>query len=408
MSGILTRGLGPNLENPETRITGGLLQSIMDKYGKNTASGKNITPQSAVRMVAVYRAASLLAGLIGSLPLKTFREGEESVVVPILEDPCRGMTKFEWRELLGGHLALNGNYDAFKVYDSSGTQVVELLPYKMGRVRYKKEQPHADNPSGRLYEIISDEGTPAALLTDREVFHVPLFSLDGFVGLSPIQVAREAIGGALAAEEYANKLWASGVLAAGILTTEQRLKEPQAERLKERWKARVSGVDAAYDIAVLDAGTKFDQLTITPQDAQFLDERKFSVDEIARLYGLPPHLLSQQERQTSWGTGIEQNNLGFVVYTFNPIWVKRIEERLELLTPGEPGSPQNVKVEFQLQGLLRGDAQTRSEYYNKMVGIDAMTINEVRKLENLPPVPWGDERPSINGGSAALPPITEE
>ena len=368
---------------------------ILETHGVSSASGKTITPKSALRLVAVYRAVTMISGLIASLPVKTFRRDEEGnqtdAFIPLLREPTRGMTEFEWRELLAGHLALNGNFDCFKVYDDSGTQVIELLPYRMGRIEYAREKPSPANPSGRLYKVKDDHGTVQAVLTDQEVFHVPLFSLDGFVGLSPIQMAREAIAGGLSAEEFANKLWSSGILAQGILTTDQRLKEPQAKALKERWKSRATGVGNAYDIAVLDSGVDFKQLTITPQDAQFLDERKFTVDEIARLFGLPPHLLSQQERQTSWGTGIEQHNIGFVVYTLNPIWIKRIESRLELLTPGEPGDPNRVRVEFQVQGLMRGDSKTRSSYYQIMASIGAMTVNEIRRLENLPPIEGGDE-----------------
>lgn len=392
--GILTRSNNP-AENPETRLTGGLLLNILEEHGTSSISGKSITPKKSMQLIAVYRAVTMVSGLIASLPIKTFRRAEDGsqddVFVPLLAEPTRGMTAFELKELLAGHLALSGNFDAFKVYDDSGEQVVELLPYRIGRVEYDREKPSPENPSGRLYKILDKNGTTQSVLTDREVFHIPLFSLDGFVGLSPIQAAKEAIAGGLSAEEFANKLWNSGILTQGILTTPQRLKEEQAKRLKERWKSRATGLDKAYDIAVLDADTKYEQLSLSPSDAQFLEERKFTVAEIARLYGLPPHLLSQQERQTSWGTGIEQHNIGFVVYTLNPVWLNRIESRLELLTPGTPGDPNQVQVEFQVQGLMRGDSKTRATFYTKMASVGAMTPNEIRKLENLPPIEGGDE-----------------
>lgn len=393
----LAGGVNP-AENPENRLTGGLLLSILDQYsvgmGGKTSSGKVVTPENSLKLVAVYRAVTLISGLIGSIPLKSFdSETHEERFIPLLEEPTPGMTKFEFRELLAGHLATHGNFDAFKVKTDGVTTA--LLPFKPGRITYDTERPSAANPSGRVYKIADDQGTIVSRLTDNEVFHVPLFSLDGFVGLSPIGMAREAIASGLSAEEFANKLWQSGILASGILVTDQNIDDPKAQALKRRWQERTSGLDAAYNIAVMDRGAKFQPLSMPPSDAQFIESRSFTVSEIARLFGLPPHLLSQQERQTSWGTGIEQHNIGFVVYTLSPIWLVRIEQRLLALareaSPELGAATVTLDVKFKVQGLMRGDSGARSVFYARMYRMGALNPNEIRAYEDLPPRDGGDE-----------------
>lgn len=394
-------------ENPEKRLTGGLLLSILEEFGINlgvgTKSGKSITPATALRFVAVYRAVTLISGQIGSLPLKVFDDEKEEEVVSVITTPHPGMTEFEFRETMAGHLGTWGNFDAFKVRSTQSGEVQELWPYMPGRTSYRLERPSEQNPSGRLYDITNDAGAVVSTLTDNEVFHVPLFSLNGFVGLSPIGLAREAIASALSAEEFANRLWKSGSLMSGFLTTPQRLQEEKAKTLKARWQERVGGLDKAWEVAVLDSGADFKPLTLPPNDAQFLENRKFQVDEIARLYGLPPHLLSQQERQTSWGTGIEQNNIGFVVYTLDPVWLTRIEQRFTLLVPS------GNKAEFQVQGLLRGDSAQRSAFYTALFNMGALNPNEIRDLENLPAREGGDEYfDPTTQAPVSEPPIDEE
>jgi HK97 family phage portal protein len=384
-------GRSGNPENPETRLTGSVLIGMMEEALK-TGTGKSITTTQALSFPSVWRAVTLLSGLTGSMPIKAFKgEERDRVIWPIIDDnPAPGYTRQQWMETAMGHLLTNGNFCAFKLKDPQNPKVTTaLLPYQPKRVTFKGTAPTSANPSGRWFEIHDDEGQLVATLSPNEIFHVSMFSLDGFVGLSPIGINREAIAAGLSAQEFANKLWSNGVLAAGILTTDKRLDDTAARSLKRRWKERVQGIDAAYDIAVMDSGTKFQQLTIPMEDAQFLESRFFSVEEVARMFGLPPHMLSHQERQTSWGTGIEQHNIGFVTYTLQPVYLTRIEARLtELLQESRRGSP---TVEFVLAGLLRGDSQQRSQFYMRMRQIGAMSPNEVRRLENMPPFEGGDD-----------------
>lgn len=388
---IATRSGNP--ENPETRLTGSVLIGMLEEIRRGVG-GKSITTTEAIAFPSVWRAVTLISGLAGHMPIKAWRgEDKERVAWPLLdESPAPGYTRQQWMETLMGHLLTNGNFTAFKVKDQKSGATVALLPYQPKRVKFKATAPTDENPTGRWFEIQDDNGNIVATLSPKEVFHVAMFSLDGFVGLSPIGVCREAIAAGLSAQEFANKLWSNGVLAAGILTTEKRLDDAAAKSLKRRWKERVQGIDAAYDIAVMDSGTKFQQLTIPMEDAQFLESRFFSVEEVARMFGLPPHLLSHQERQTSWGTGIEQHNIGFVTYTLQPVYLSRVEARLTELINENPLYARNKpQVQFVLQGLLRGDSQQRSQFYMRMRQIGAMSPNEVRALENLPPFEGGDD-----------------
>lgn len=387
---------GNPLENPERRVTGAELISIMEQYGIDSGgkstSGKVVTPGSAMRMIAVLRSVTLIGGLLGSLPIDALDPGKNEVDVPLLDNPSPDQTKHEWFETIGIHLGLQGNYFGKKIRDARA-EVIGVVPYQLGQMKAHRGTRTADNPSGKVFV---EQGSSEEL-TERDVFHIPLYSADGVRGLSPIGAAREAIGSALSAEEFANKLWSSGGLAQGLLYTDAKIDNEKAESIKGRFMAKVSGIKNAFDIAVLDSGLKYQPLSVPPNDLQFLEARGFQVVEIARLYGLPPHLLAHQERQTSWGTGIEQQNIGFVVYTMDPTWFNRIESRItrDLILDGaganaRPLAPPDTKVEYRVQGLMRGDSRARSAFYQTLYEIRSMTPNEIRDLENMQPYEGGD------------------
>ena len=366
-----------NPENPSTRLTGSVLLDIFKKQ-LTTEAGIAVTPLSAARLTAVYRSWSLIAGTTAALPLKAYKKGPEREETTdrhrVLAQPHPDMTAFEFWELAVTHLMANGNFFAEKRLDGN-RKIAEMWPFMPGRVRVGRVN------GVKTFFVQNDAGLEIPL-TAENVFHIPGLGYDGLIGLSPIAMAREAIAAGLSAEKYANKLWASGALMGGILHTDSRLEPEEAEELKRRWNEKVSGIDQAHEVAILDAGAKFQQLTIPPQDAQFLETRKFQVTEIARLYGIPPHLLGEVDRSTSWGTGIELQTLGLIIYTLTPGFLKRIESRVtkEMLPPGE-------FAEYAVQGLLRGDNKSRAVFYQIMTAMKAMTIEEVRALENMPPLP---------------------
>jgi HK97 family phage portal protein len=197
--------------------------------------------------------------------------------------------------------------------------------------------------------------------------------------------ARQALGLAVAAEEYGARLFGSGSLMAGVLQTDQRLDEDHAKALKARWRQKMAGLAHAHEIAVLDSGAKFQPVSFPPEDSQFIESRKFQVVEIARLYGIPPHMLGDVERSTSWGTGIAEQGIGFNVYTLRP-WLARIEQTLsnELL-------PRGVNCRFDVSELLRGDAKSELEAHQVAVLSGQETPNEARAARGMPPLPGGDE-----------------
>jgi len=369
-----------SLENPQTPISSDAIVELLG--GTPTDSGVRVTEEKSLAMPAVWRAVNLIAGSIASLPLHAYRHagaGREVVTsgraARFMDAPHADMTPFEFWELMSAHLLLWGNAYAWRGRTELGdTKLVGLHPSRV--------KPGRTSEGVKVYAI--DGGRIAA--TDAEVLHIPGFSIDGIVGLSPIGMARQGIGLALAAEQFGAKLFGSGSLAMGVLETDQRLTPDQANTVMARWREKRTGMKSAHEVIVLDSGAKFHQLTINPTDAQFLESRRFQVSEIARMFGVPPHMLMDTEKSTSWGTGIEQQSIGFVVYTLRP-WLTRIEQRVTRILKPEP-----VYAHFSVEGLLRGDSKQRGEFYQLMWGLGVLSTNDIRALEEQGPVEGGDVR----------------
>jgi HK97 family phage portal protein len=371
-----------SIENPAVPITSEGLAEFIGP-GK-TSAGVGVNEQRALTVMAVWRAVNLIAGTSAGLPLKAYKKdgdtrtpvGPESQAAVLLDDPHPDMTDFEFWETVYGHMLLWGNTYVRIVRDRLGV-IHELWPIHPGRMRAGRA-----SDGTKIYE--GDRGEH--VWTDRELLHIPGFGYDGICGVSPVRLAREGLGLALAAEEFGGRFFGSGSLMSGILQTEQRLTKDQADALKARWKAKVSGLGNAHDVAVLDAGAKFQQMSIPPGDAQFLESRQFQVTEVARMFGVPPHMLMQTEKSTSWGTGIEQLAIGFVTYTLRN-WLTRVERRVtKMLKPG------TVYASYNVQGLLRGDSAARAAFFTAMFNVGALNTNEIRALEEMPPVKGGNVR----------------
>lgn len=221
-----------------------------------------------------------------------------------------------------------------------------------------------------------------------DVLHILGHTADGLVGLSPIEQARQAIGSGLAVEAFGNRFFKNGAISsaaiempAGSQPTEDQLKQLQAQLTRKH-----AGLKNAWKPIVLANGATFKPMTVPNDQAQFIETAKLSVAEIARLYRVPPHLIGDVERSTSWGTGIEQQGIGFVTYTLDP-WLTRLEDSFNQLLP------RGQFIKFNVNGLLRGDAAARSAYYQAMGQLKAIEINEIRALEDLPPLDGGDQPP---------------
>lgn len=391
--GLLRKALEKrNIHDPNVPLTGQALIDLMAQ-GNTTDSGMTVTAETSMRQTAVYRCVSLISGSVAGLPFHVYKNGtREQVPSKVVDDPHPELTPYDWKELTLVHLLLRGNSYDQKIRNGHG-EVVELWPMGPDAVNPKRVKSTKANPSGKVYEITLEDGSQVEW-TDEKILHIPGLGYDGVKGLSAIEAHRQGIGLGMAAETYGAKFFGSGSMMSGILTTEKNLQEEGADALKQRWKKKVSGLDRAHEIAVLDNGAKFQPVSIAPNDAQFIETRKFQLGEVARMFGVPPHMIADTEKSTSWGSGIEFQQIHYVVYTLRP-WLNRIEQRFDkhVLNGG-------VYSRFKVDGLLRGDSKARGEFYAQMLQNRVMSPNEVRALEELEPYEGGDEMLETPNNSA--------
>ncbi|MFF2650382.1 phage portal protein [Streptomyces sp. NPDC058045] len=380
--GLFERRASP--ENPGTPLTSSALLEWMG--GGRSEAGVTVSERTSLHMPAVWRSVAVIAGVSAALPLHSYTAGtKDRTESVLLADPHPELTPLELWRLAYVHRVLWGNAYLQKLRAPNG-QVKELWPVTPDRVAVDRDRPSVENPSGKFFYITDDWGD-VHRLTPRELLHVPGLGYDGLQGLSPIAAARQGIGLAQAAELGAARLFGRGNMVSGVLQTEQRLNAEQAQALKSRWQAKVGGIEHAHEVAVLDAGASFKPITMPLRDAQFLESREFQISEISRMFGVPLFLLSETAKSTSWGTGLEQQAQGWVTFDLGPTWLAPTEQRItkELLPPGE-------YAHYRLQGLLRGDSSSRGTFYRAMRSTGVMSANDIRALEELPPIegPEGD------------------
>ncbi|MFF1686073.1 phage portal protein [Streptomyces sp. NPDC058254] len=367
------------VENPAVPLTSA---SLLDWIGgARTDAGVDVSEKTALHMPAVWRSVAVIAGVSAALPLQTFKSGtKDRTTSALLDDPHPELTPLELWRLTFVHRVLWGNAYVQKLRAPSG-QVKELWPVGPDRVTVKRVRPTPDNPGGKVF-FVTDEWGQLHVLTSREIMHIPGLGYDGLTGMSPIAAAAQGIGLAQAAEKGAAKLFGRGNLMGGILSTEQELTGEQAKALKQRWGAMAGGIENAQEVAVLDSGASFKPVTMPLKDSQFLESREFQNVEIARMFGVPLFLLMETAKSTSWGTGLEQQAQGWVTFDLGPTWLQPLEQRItkELL-------PQGEYAHYRLQGLLRGDSSGRATFYRAMRDTGVMSANDIRALEELPPIP---------------------
>lgn len=370
---------GRSVENPLYPLSGDQLLSVLGGY--RTKAGVSVSPKSSLHTSAVYRAVVLISGVAAATPLGAHRKGtHDTAVAQILADPNPELTPYEfWRQSYV-HRILWGNSVSLKERDGVG-RTRELWPIEPTKFRVEKVKRTTKNRAGKV--IVTDEyGT----LLPHEVLHIPNVMLDGTSGLSVIAYARQTIGLSQAAETYAAKLFGSGNLMSGILKTTQKVDEKIAKRLKRRWRQQYQGLDNAHEIAVMDAGAEFQSLTMPNSDAQFLESRQFGIPEVARFFGVPPFLLMATEKSTSWGTGLEQQALGWIKFDLHPQWLAPTEQRVTKHLLMDP----NTEAAYDLDGLSRGDSTARGAFYRIMREVGAFSANDIRDRENLAPIDGGD------------------
>lgn len=369
-----------NVENPLVPITSASLVGLLG--GTAVEAGVPVTPESSLHMSAVFRATTLVSSLAASMPLIPYQMGTK---VPtksaILANPHPDLTPFELWQLSYAHRCLWGNSYMQKIKNRAGN-LTWLYPIQPSNVKVGKAKPIEANPSGKVFQITTNEGT--VVQTPNEILHLPGFGYDGLTGVSRVRLAAQTIGTSIAADRYSGKLFGSGNMLSGVLQTDQRLQQEDAEKLQKRWKAKVSGLEHAHETVVLDAGAKFSPLTMPSKDAEMLATRQYGTIEIGRFWGVPPFLMMETEKSTSWGTGLEQQATGFVVFDLHPQWLAPTEQRVS-----RDVAAANTEVRYNMNSLLRGDSAARAAFYNVMRFTGALNADEIRDNEDLPPIPDG-------------------
>lgn len=360
--------------------------------GAETAAGIRVDEDKTLSVPAIFAGVRLLADTIASLPLFVYRRLDRGKDLArrhqlfglLHSSPNPEMTSFDMRELMQGHIPVWGNAYAEKVFNRRG-EVAELWPLTPWRVT-----PRRNKSSRKLeYEVRIPEnaGGGKVILPSERIFHVPGFSTNGVVGHSLADMFSESIGLSLAAESYSGHFFGSGSSPGGVIEHPEKIGETAKKHVKRGWEEAHKGLNRSHRIAILEEGMKWKQTGIDPEKSQLLEARKFQVTEVSRILRVQPHLLMDLERATF--TNVEQQSLEFVIYTLRP-WLVRWEQRmsLQLFTPQER---EEFFPEFVVEGLLRGDIETRFKAYSTARQWGWMSANDVREKENMNPIEGGDD-----------------
>lgn len=378
-------------ENPSVPLSSVALDSVFGQLSK-TDAGESATVDTSISLPIVWRCVSLLSTIVGGCPIRTYRNPGKIEQFPKLLDQGNNTmlyTQYELWELVQVHLCLFGNAFVLKIRGAAD-QIIDLRPIVPSRVTVKIEKDSGE----KIFEVkrykpdgTEDTARGPAILTTYEVMHIPGLGYDGLTGLAPIAMMARTIGTAIAGDKLAAKFYSKGTMLSGIINVKAPLaNQTQADSIRNRWIQKSGGTGHAAEVAVLDAETAFQPLTIPPDQLQFLEARRWETTEIARWFGIPPHLVGDVEKSTSWGAGIEQQNTAFVSYTING-WTKRIQQRVtrEIIAVNKQ------YCEFDLDTLLRGDMAERFEAYNLAINAGWMNRNEARGKENMEPADQLDE-----------------
>lgn len=356
-----------------------------------SSAGVAVNETTAMKVAAVYACVSKIAGGIATLPLPVYQrsaDGRQRVdhdywhLLNNESAPAWTAASF-WEYLLGSKLLRGDGLAEIKRNRNGIAREIEPLDRKKVLIESK---------NGRLfYSVYSEDGIYG--LDQDDVIHVPGFGFNGITGMSVIShAAKQGIGIALAADEYSASFFANGARPDFALTTDQELTEDQQNLIRKSWESRHKGAGAHHKPAVLQGGLKVENISMSAEDSQLIDTRRFQVMDICTAFGVPPHLIGSTEKTTSWGTGLEELTRGFVKFTLRQ-HINRIQQEINRKLFTNPRD--NFYFEFNVDGFMEGDSAAQADYFSKALGGPGaqgyMTINEVRKLKNLPPIPGGDE-----------------
>ena len=396
-------GLFRSRDKPQNRTTG----SAYSFFFGGSAAGKRVNERSAMQMTAVYSCVRILAEAAAGLPLHLYRYKEDGgkekaldhpLYLLLHDEPNPEMSSFVFRETLMTHLLLWGNAYAQIIRNGRG-EVMALYPLMPDRMAVDRDD------KGQLYYEYTTSADDAPIskgsivrLKPSDVLHIPGLGFDGLVGYSPIAMAKNAIGLAIATEEYGSKFFANGAQPSGVLEHPGTIKDPQ--RVRDSWMSQFGGSANSNKIAVLEEGLKYTPISISPEQAQFLETRKFQINEIARIFRVPPHMVGDLEKSSF--SNIEQQSLEFVKYTLEP-WLVRWEQSIQR-TLFSADEKKRYFVRFNVEGLLRGDYASRMNGYAVGRQNGWMSANDIRELENLDRIPAeeGGDLYLINGNMTKL------
>ena len=372
-----------NPENPATDLNkSNWLYSLLGGGG-DTSSGNAVTVDNSLTFSAIYACVRIIAETIASLPLGKF-EAKDSGIYPLPDRfitvrPSPLMTRFIFLETIITHVLLWGNCYARIIRNGSAA------PVKLDIIHPSKIKTLLTAKGDLYYKIAGVDKQIAAI----DMIHIQGLTFDGITGLSPISYHKEMIGAGLAQNKFQGAFYKRGATVSGTIEIPGKMDDQQFEHFRTDWEKTYSGSDNNFKTAILEAGAKYTAIGIKPIDAQYIETKRFTIEEIARIYRVPLHLLQDLSRSTN--NNIEHQSIDFAMHTIRP-WLKRIEPEFDykLLTEDEKAAG-NVFYRFNLEGLLRGDVKTRSEFYKSMYSIKAMTPNEIRANENLNPIVGGDE-----------------
>ncbi len=379
------------------------------RNGGASASGAVVTPTTAMRVAAVYASVRIISGAVATLPLQikrrvddhTREEATDHELTAVLgRKPNSWQTPSQFKRMMQAHLLLRGN-DYALIQRALGGKVSGVIPLNPDRVTVKRE------PTGALlFKYRRPDGSEIVYSQDR-IFHLVGLTLDGINGVSPITYARETIGLSLAMESHGATMFRNGARVSGVLSHPGKLGKEGIENLRTSVDAFSHGGENEGKNLVLEEDMKYERMALTAEDAQWLESRKFGRTDIAMFFGVPPHMIGDTEKSTSWGTGIEQQSIGFVSHTLEDHLTTWEESIARDLIAGNDG---DVYARFNRNALVRGDLKTRTVAYVQSLQWGIISPNEARALEDQNPRDGGDvyyDPPNIAGTAAGDPPADE-
>ena len=373
---------------------------------EKATSGAIVTDQTALKSSAVLSCVRILAETIGQIPLVLYERTPDGHGKPAVDHPVYQLlndspnffqTPIEFKSQIEAHVALRGNGFAYVTRDQDGIprQLIPIMP--------SKTQVLLDETGMPWYQFLFETQGVTHRVAQADVLHIRWLSYDNYLGMSPIMLAAEKVGYALTSQEYANRLFSNSVQPGLILTHPGTLGDDGRKFLRESLEQTYRGSQNAFKAMILEEGMSASKVSMTAQEAQYLQSREFNDTAIAAMYGIPPHMINLTAKSTSWGSGLEQMTLGFLKYAMGPRfkhWIERIAKTL--LTAEER---QQYYFAFDTNQFLRGDSAARFAKYSAARTAGILTINECRNEENLPALPGGDNPYAPLNSTASGPPL---